>query len=224
MGLFSKLSAWIAPRPAAPRVLTVREAPAPKGARGPMVLPRPEPGWEPLDRDNAMQEAEQGRFMLLATLLDAMRGDGLIRGILGTRSSGMFALPTIFDGDPWLVDVLRGRPAKYDETTGARIEARLPGMWERLLPLSEATAIVEDGIMAGAGVGYMDDDPLPGGWRRARRLDLHWLSYRHHEDAWYYQDARRGALRVTPGDGRWLLFTPYGRNRPGCPGRLAGRS
>lgn len=214
MGLFSKLAAWIAPRSAAPRVLTVRDAPTPKGARGPMVLPRLGRAWELPDRDEAMQEAEQGRFLRVAELNDAMRGDGLIRGILGTRSAGMFSLPTIFDGDPWLVDVLRGRPAKYDATTGARLEARLPGMWERLLPLSEATAIVEDGIMAGAGVGYMDDDPLPGGWRRARRLDLQWLSYRHHEDAWYYQDAKRGLVRVTPGDGRWLLFTPYGRNRP----------
>lgn len=214
MGIFASLARVFSRRPVAPALAP----PASRDVRGPMVLSRQGRLWELPDRDTAMMEAEQGRFQRVAELLDAMRGDGLIRGILGTRSAGMFSLPTIFDGDPWLVDVLRGRPAKYDEQTGARIEPRLPGMWERILPLSEATAVVEDGIMAGVGIGYMEDDPLPGGWRRLRRLDLHWLTYRHHEDGWYYQDARRGVVKVTPGDGRWALFTPYGRHRPWARG------
>lgn len=222
MGLFRSLADLFRPSPKAPsQAITVRTVGGtqPSGdVRGPLVMGSAGRVWELSDRDVALRDAEAGQFHKVADLCDAMRGDGLIRGLLSTRGAGMWALPTLFDGDPWLCDTLRGKEAEYDPNTGACLVPRLPGMWERLLPLAETAAVVEDGIMAGAGVGYLEDDPTTGGWRRLKRLDLQWLQYCHSTDEWKYQDARRGLLNVTPGDGRWVLFTPYGRSRPWARG------
>lgn len=174
--------------------------------------------WEPGDDAKAKQQCETGQFYWLAEIIEAMRGDGVINGLLGTRSSFVDALPVLYEGDPWVKEQLQGKAPEYDAATGMRLSPRVPGMRKRLLPRSEAAAQVEDAIMAGVGVGYLEDDPRPGGWRRLRRLDLRWLSYVHSEDAYYYMDAKRGRLPVTPGDGRWVLLTPYGRYRPWARG------
>ncbi|MFO0588828.1 MAG: hypothetical protein U0441_14860 [Polyangiaceae bacterium] len=215
MGILDTLSGWFRPRSTA---ITTRVLPGPSDAvRGPMVLSGAGRLWEPIDRETALRDAESGNYKLVADLCDAMRCDGLIRGLLTTRTSGQWSLPVQYDGDPWVTEVLRGRKAEYS-TLGALDMPAIAPMWERLLPLAEASAVVEDGIMAGAGIGYMEDDPSPGGWRRLKRLDLQWLTYVHTEDAFYYQSAKHGRLRVTPGDGRWVLFTPYGRSRPWARG------
>lgn len=217
MGIFSRLAGVFQRRapalPSKPTSITVREKDIPSRVRGAMVASDAGRIWEPSDTDGAKLQAEGGQLFWLARLIEAMRGDGTINGLLGTRSAFVDGLPLLHEGDPWLVDRLRGRPAEYDPETSAQISPRVAGMWRRLLPRAEVAAMVEDGIMAGAGIGYLEDDPRPGGWRRLRHLDLHWLSYLHSEDAFYYQDAQRGRLRVTPGDGRWVLFTPYGRHR-----------
>lgn len=222
MGIFDRLASMFRRRAAQHPATSGALATVAKGdagpVRGPMVHVNAGRIWEPGDSDTARQQSESGQLFWLAELVEAMRGDGLISGLLGTRSAFFDALPVLFEGDPWLVDRLRGRKAEYDPLTGAQVAPRIPGAWERLLPRAEAAAVIEDGIMAGAGIGYMEDDPRPGGWRRLRRLDLHWLSYSHTEDAYFYQDAKRGRLRVTPGDGRWVLFTPYGRRRPWARG------
>lgn len=172
--------------------------------------------WELPDRDAAMHTAEQGDFTQVARLCDAMRSDGLIRGLLGTRGA-LLNFPVMHEGDPWVVERLKGRPAEYDPETGAILVERVPGVWDRMTPRPELRAVHDDGLMAGVGLGYLCDDPTPGGWRRLKHLDLHWLRYRHSEDSWWYQTTL-GPVRVTPGDGRWTMFTPYGRERPWARG------
>lgn len=173
--------------------------------------------WELPDRDSAMHTAEQGDFTQVARLCDAMRSDGLIRGLQDTRG-GLLSFPVLYDGDPWVEEKLRGRPAEYDPETGAVIVERIPGMWDRMLPRTELRSVHDDGLMAGAGIGYLCDDPTPGGWRRLKHLDLHWVRYHHRDDSWWYQTMDKGLVRITPGDGRWMLFTPYGRSRPWARG------
>lgn len=184
------------------------------GVRGPLVLHPAGRVWELPDRDDAMHAADgSGDYMKIARICDAMRADGMFRGLLDRRA-GVLSFPLLYEGDPWVVDALRGSPAEYDEATGAQLSPARAGLWGRILPRPELRAMYDDGILGGAGVGYLCDDPRPGGWRALKHLDLHWLRYQHSDDSWWYQDHRRGLLRVTPGDGRWCLFTPYGRSRP----------
>lgn len=212
MGIFGKLASVFTRRTAALGLLPpAREEPA--KIRGPMVPYNARRIWEPGDDAAAKQQCEQGGLQWLAELVEAMRGDGLINGLLGTRSSFFAVLQPLFEGDPWVIEQLQGRPAQYDRATGARTATRVPRAWRRILPAAEARSVIEDGIMAGAGIGYLADDPRPGGWRKLQHLDLHWLSYVQSDDCFYYQDAKRGRIKVTPGDGRWVLFTPYGRHR-----------
>lgn len=218
MGIIRKLAGLF--KTAAPTVTTSivvsdsRKPASSDAPRAPMAQTSYGRMWDIPDADAAMNAAETGNFTYVAMMCDAMRGDGLIRGLLGTRGAGMVALPKLYKGDPWVVDKLRGSEAVYDEATGACLKPGIEPEWERIMPRPELVAIIEDGIMASAGVGYLDDDPTPGGWRKLRHLDLHFLTYEHGTDSWWYQDAKRGRLRVTPGDGRWVLFLPYGEHRP----------
>lgn len=166
--------------------------------------------WTPLDQDTALHQAEQGTLLRLAQLLDAMKRDGLIRGIMETRTLGLIRLPVQYTGDPWLVSLLRGAEARYD-AEGVEVAPAQPGAWSAMMPQSELAALLWDGIMAGVGVGELvprgDEPPV------LRHLDLHWVTYQHASDTWHYQTTA-GRVLIEPGNGRWVLFTPYGRDRP----------
>lgn len=170
--------------------------------------------WELTDIATTLIEVESGSFMKLGQLCEGMRSDGLIKGLLNTRSAGMLALPVHFKGDPYFSDRLSGKDASYDEVAGTVIEEEVPREWDRLVPSDQLGAMIEDAIQAGVGIGRMEDDPTPDGWRVLRHLDLHFLTYQRSTDEWFYNDAIQGRLKVTPGDGRWVMLTPYGSDRP----------
>jgi hypothetical protein len=188
--------------------------------------------WDPTQADAALREAETGQWYGIARFLDAMRRDGLINGIMSVRTSGMLRCPVKFTGDPWLVERLRGRDPQYDER-GVLVEPGTPGAFWDMAPESEQAAVLFDGIMAGVGLGELV--PRPGKPPRLRHLPLHFLHYRYESDFWWYQTggnlwaitvdteappvANDPALPpVDPNRGRFVLFTPYGRERPWVKG------
>lgn len=171
--------------------------------------------WDPRQADDTLYGAEQGNLLGVAKILDAMHRDGVITGIMGVRTSGMLRCPAKFSGDPWLVDQLRGRDPVYEPGTDVPIDPGTPGTFWDMFPESEQASMLWDGIMAGVGVGEMV--PRAGKPPRLRHLPLHYLKYRYETDFWYYQ-SRGEPWAVEPGDGRWILFTPYGRERPWIKG------
>lgn len=191
------------------------------------VQVRAQTRWDPAQADDALRMAEQGDMRGIAQMLDAMRRDGLINGIMGVRTSGMLRCPVKFSGDPWLVEQLRGRDPVYD-AGGALMDPGTPGLFWDMFPESEQAAIIFDGIMAGIGIGELV--PRPGKPPRLRHLPLHFLRYRFQADFWYFNSGASGipwaVLTDTdeppvamepplPTDepGRFMVYTPYGRER-----------
>lgn len=172
--------------------------------------------WQPYHRDEIREECEQGQLLRLGFLLDAMKGDGMISGLLDTRTSGMLRRPALFRGDPFLVDLLRGREPTVDPATGEILDPGELGLWPRMVPTTEFAKVMRDGILSGVGLGELVCDER--GLRCLRHLPIHWLRYHFGEDRWLYQSPN-GTYEVRPGDGRWVLFTPYGAARPWIEGK-----
>lgn len=166
--------------------------------------------WDPAMRDRVLQAAETGQFYQLAQFTDALRSDGLINGIMGTMTHGLLRMPVKFSGDPYLVEQLRGFDALYDPSGYCLREGWAGDFW-RMVPETELCALVWDGIMAGFGLGELVPQP-DGGPPILRALDLHWARYDFERDLWFYQ-SKRSEYVVRPGDGRWVMFCPYGSRR-----------
>lgn len=188
---------------------------AESSARGTQVHQRFGRIWTDADREQVMADCDNGQFYKLGQLLDAMRGDGKIRGLLHTRTAGMLSLPVMFEGDTTAIESLKGIPEHEDPTTGL-VLPHVPGAWNYIVPKSELTLMLSDGIMAGVAVGYLCDDHSTSrpAWRKLKHLTIYHLRYQHSTDEWFYMDRERGMIKITPGDGRWVLFTPYGSSRP----------
>ncbi|HEX8795462.1 MAG TPA: hypothetical protein VF765_31145 [Polyangiaceae bacterium] len=148
--------------------------------------------WELRDLEGAIRAADTGQLRLAARLCESLRRDGVIHGVLSTRSLGLVQLPLRFKGDPDLVE-------------GAEEDFRTT------FPDAEVAMLDSDGILLGAGVGEFVT--VDGARPVLRRLDPQWLWYRWSEDRWYYQSIQ-GMLPINPGDGRWVLHCPGGSVKP----------
>ena len=163
-------------------------------------LPVVQTRWNLSDIEWAVQQAAAGNLTLAAQLYRVFTRDGLMQGLLSTRTSGLLRLPRRFQGDAAAVQALDG------EREG------LPGLFERIFPPAELERLATDGIVLGIGVaefvqGEQDSHPV------LVRLDPEFIIYRWAEDRWYYRTLH-GLEPITPGDGRWVLYQPKGRYEP----------
>jgi len=162
--------------------------------------------WYLGDDETALQNAERGSLLRACQLIDAMRSDGLIRALTEIRSNGLIKLPIEFSGDPALCKELNGDPEKNDD-----------GLFWQLAPSNEQARIIRWGINLGAGVGYIvanDDDPLGDGILQC--LDPHHIRVETsgpNQGRMWYQTDDEGEEEITPGDGRWFVYYPYGKHR-----------
>jgi hypothetical protein len=168
--------------------------------------------WYQRDVESAEYLADQGDLSLAAQLMRAANRDGVLAGVLSTRTDGLVRLPKRFQGAPEMVDDLQSGG------TSAR------SVFDEMFPAAELARLAADGIELGVGVGELV--PVPG---RAHpvlvRLDPQFLTYRWSENRWYYRSVA-GLLAIKPGDGRWILHTPGGRMAPWLAGlwRCLGRA
>jgi len=156
--------------------------------------------WYQKDVETAEWMANSGSMAWAAQLMAYAGRDGVLSGVMSTRTDGLVRLPKTFRGPD---DILR-------DLRRSDISSR--PVFDEMFPPSELANLSRDGIGLGVGVGEMR-------WVEAReypifvRLDPQYLIYKWQEDRWYYQSVI-GLLPITPGDGRWVLHTPGGRQSP----------
>lgn len=162
-------------------------------------LPTTRLRWYLADLQDAQSGADAGDLKMAAQLYRAIRRDGVLAGLLSTRSSGLVRLPKRFYGDAEIVDVLR-------DNNGSR------SVFDEMFPPAELAQLAADGFTLGVGIAELQ--PVDGrDYPVMVRLDPEFLQYRWAENRWYFLSIA-GALPITPGDGRWILHMPGARMSP----------
>jgi len=162
----------------------------------PMVRTR----WYQKDIETAEYLANCGDLSWSAQLMAYAGRDGILSGVLSTRTEGLVRLPKSFRGPRDILNDLRS----------SDISSR--PVFDEMFPPGELALLARDGIGLGVGLGelrWVDGREYP----IFVRLDPQYLIYRWQENQWYYQSVV-GLLPVTPGDGQWILHTPGGRQNP----------
>lgn len=152
--------------------------------------------WLLEDLEWAIRSADTGQMRIAARLCKSLRRDGVIHGVLSTRTEGLIQLPVRFAGDTDMI-------------------AALEEDFRAVFPSAELALIAGDGRLLGVGVGEFVQ--VAGARPVLRRVDPEFLWYHWAEDRWYYQSIH-GMIPINPGDGRWVLHCPGGQAQPWANG------
>lgn len=162
-------------------------------------LPNTKLRWYLADLERAQYSADEGNLGIASQLTRAMRRDGVLTGLMGTRTAGLVRLPQRFYGDAEIASALRKK-------NGTR------AVFDEMFPPAELAALARDGIELGVGVAELV--PVEGrAYPVMVRLDPEFLEYMWTENRWYFRSVA-GRLPITPGDGRWILHIPGARMSP----------
>jgi hypothetical protein len=168
--------------------------------------------WFLADLESAEGAADGGIIEPAASLMQAARRDGVLAGVLSTRTGGLVRLPKRFVGDG---DVVRELDLGGKSTRS---------VFDEMFPPSELALLAADGVLLGVGVAELL--PVEGREHPVMvRLDPRFLVYTWNENRWYYNSVA-GRIAITQGDGRWILHVPGGRVAPWQTGlwRAVGRA
>jgi hypothetical protein len=174
----------------------------------------PQPGsktrWIQREVEEAQRSADAGGLRPAGRLYRALARDGILQGLLNTRSGGLVRLPKRFSGSPAGVAYLAGAGG-------------VAGRFDVHFPSAELAKLARDGFVMGVGIAEFIERIDPRTCQPIRvlvRLDPEFLVYRWFEDRWYYQSAH-GLIPITPGDGRFVLYLPGGMQEPWNAGSWA---
>jgi hypothetical protein len=176
-------------------------------------LPISRTRWYLADVEAATIAADVGQLGLAAQLMSAAHGDGVLAGVMSTRTGGLVRLPKRFSGAAEVVSALE---------VGSAAEAR--SVFDEMCPASELEQLARDGVELGVGVAELV--PVEGrDYPVLVRLDPEFLIYQWSDGQWYFRSIA-GMIPIVPGDGRWVLHTPGGRIAPWRNGlwRALGRA
>lgn len=206
MGIFARLAAYVSPAPAKPDAIEMGSPAAQKRRKRTSPPTVAKTRWYLADHEHAIRVADSGDLSAAARLYRSCRRDGVIHGLLSTRTGGLVRMRRKFSGDAEVtgaLEGLRGNRTLFDE----------------LFPSAELALLAADGIFLGVGVAELV--PQVSGRPELRRLEPEFLRYRIDEDRWYYNSYHEGYIPITPGDGRWVLHCPGGKQEPWTHGLWA---
>lgn len=172
-------------------------------------------GWTPSKVEAARDQSETGSLLLLADLVETMHRDARIQGVLSTRTHGMLGLPLDFEGGS---EAARTDLASKDDTS------QVSSFWQ-MHKEAELAKLLRWGLLCGVGLAQIVELPRTAGKKHRYHLDVwspRWLQYYHYGSGnggsrWRVQ-TQNGMEDVVAGDGKWVLFLPYGARRPWSEG------
>jgi len=159
--------------------------------------------WTPPMLRAAEIAAESGNLSMAATICEWLLSDDAVSGALGARIDALLGLDISFDGG--------------DESVHSDLERDAP----RMYPEDELTQILEYGLLLGVAPARhavrIDDET-----KRALPSPEFWVPQTLTQDTlsgqWRITDSQGAVRDVNPGDGEWVLHTPYGARRPWARG------
>jgi phage gp29-like protein len=165
--------------------------------------------WEKVELvRRAVRELELGQLSSAAQVVDAMGQDDRLRGCLLQRTEALPSLPFNMKEAP-----TGGRAAEAAELAQQRFEAMCSD--EALTELGKWAVML--GIAVGQLTWTVGDDGL---WWPSLQVwhpkHLHW---QWDTRAWHL-NTEQGVIRLTPGDGQWVVFAPYGLMRAWMAGAV----
>lgn len=170
--------------------------------------------WTPDQVYAALGSADNGSLAAPADLVEAIMGDDRVQGVLSTRTLGLLGLDLQFYGPEEQTQALEGARS----STGQVV---VPGDFSAMFPANELAKLAAWGILLGVGLGErVPDEEREIGQRSVPVLRVwhpRWLRHDWVTDTWHLMTAQ-GEIEIHPGDGRWILFQPYGCTRPWAHG------
>lgn len=159
------------------------------------------------DWNKAVREAEAGRYARAFQLNRASLTQwGEFRGLIDGIVQGILGLPILASG---------GTDAQREALLGRGAHSR--GDLDRMLPRDESGLVFMDAITGGIGLGQMcgPAEIAPGQRNvpRVRHWDPQFLRQDPMTRRWFLM-TQESEIQIEPGDGEWLLVTPYGTLDP----------
>lgn len=161
--------------------------------------------WTPELLRSAEVRADVGDLALAAELVERMMADDRVKAVLDQRTDALVGLPLSFEAG-------LGRRKKQAVTA---LDAEED--WWAMCPESVIKQLLAWGLMLGVGLAEIVwDEPEPG-LRVVPRLVVKHprnLRWEHEKRRWLLRTEDQGDVPIVPGDGKWILLTPYGEHRP----------
>ena len=152
-------------------------------------------------------------MMDIADLVETMKRDARISGVLSTRTHGMLGLPLTFTGG---AEVCRQALGDMDQSETPNAQ------WWRMHDESELAKLLTWGLLLGVGIAQRIELPRLIGQPHRYKIETwspRWLTYYHYgfesnKDPEWRIITQEGMEPITQGDGQWIMFMPYGKRRP----------
>ena len=158
----------------------------------------------------ALVDADTGNLARPADLVEAIMGDDRVQGVLSTRTHGLLGLPLSFPGGS------RAAQKALEGKKGLEGQTAVPGDWYTMFPEAQVSQLAAWGIVLGVGLGERVPNKRDLEEREVPELRIwnpRWLRQDVMTERWYLMTSG-GEIEITPGDGRWIMYLPYGQTRP----------
>ncbi len=160
--------------------------------------------WTPAMIKAARSSADGGNLQLAADFCEAAMRDDRVSAALQTRTNGLVSLPLTFEAARGTKRLVKALEAGED--------------WWAAYPATALAQLLRWGIVLGVGLaqqvwverGATINRIVP----KLRVWSPRHLRFDWTRRTWRLRVDNGTEIDITPGDGTWILFLPYGDNRP----------